>query len=800
VDERPEWISMDLKNPEFLTITTYQALHSVFSDREEKEGLQEDGVLEAIDQTGFKTIILDEAHHLRAAWWKSALDFRKRLSQPTVVALTATPPYDVSLAEWQRYIELCGPIDLEISVPELIKEKDLCPHQDYVYMSAPSLEERDIIQSYRVEVDQIMDFLVNNLEFVTIMKNHPWIVEPEVHIEKILESPSYFSSILIFLKEEGVFDWKAYRHILGSGGETLPKLDLVWTEELLTNCLFQDMYTLAFEDVMKEIRKKLSRAGAIERKKVYLRTNKKIDRMLLTSASKLGSIRDIVEFEANNLKGKLRLVILTDYIRMEDMPTSPEDEKAISRLGVIPIFETLRRKRLPEIKLGVLCGSIAILPASAAGALQDSVTGDMKESLRVSPLPHDSKYISIEFTGAHNQQLVRIMTAMFMQGEVHVLTGTTALLGEGWDAPSINSIILASYVGTFMLSNQMRGRAIRVERGNGNKTSTIWHLVCMDFSDSMSGYDMKTLQRRFKGFVGVSHSGETIENGLDRLHLVEPPMDILKLKASNEKMRNHAAARHKLASHWEYAIDRSERKGMVEEMTFLPEAIPKSAIFPYTIRALVIQGIMVGLLTFLTIMDSGLTYRFTTLKTLLIFLLVGLVLSVLVMLPKMIKGLWLWIKYGTVETSAKQIGETVLDTLFEMKVWKTEKDKIKMNAKQMQDGEVHFWMSGGTRQEQMLLLDAMQEIQDPLDNPRYFLKRKSKLGPFRQYDYHAVPQVIARNKKAAEFFQRQWNKRVGKAELIYARTLEGRKELIKARTKSLSATFKNKADRISVWR
>ncbi|WP_204413256.1 hypothetical protein [Bacillus tianshenii] len=448
----------------------------------------------------------------------------------------------------------------------------------------------------------------------------------------------------------------------------------------------------------------------------------------------------------------------------------------------------------------MLCGSIAILPASAKGALKDSVIGSMKESLRISPLPHDPGYISIEFTGAHNQQLVRVMTAMFMQGEVHVLTGTTALLGEGWDAPGINSIILASYVGTFMLSNQMRGRAIRVERGNEDKTSTIWHLVCMDFSDNLSGYDMNTLQRRFKGFVGVSHSGETIENGLNRLHLEEPPMDIMKMKTSNEKMRNHAADRHNLAKHWDQAIDRSEGKGMVEEMTFLPEAIPKSAIFPYTIRALVIQGMMIGLFTFLTILDSGLPYRFTTLKTLMIFLLVGLVLSVLVMLPKMIKGLWLWIRYGTVETSAKQIGETVLETLIEMKVWKTEKDKVKMNTEQMPDGEVHFWISGGTRQEQMMLLEAMQEIHDPLDNPRYFLKRKSKWGPFRQYNYHAVPLVIARNKKGAEFFQSQWNKRVAKAELIYARTLEGRKELIKARTKSLTATFKDKADRISVWR
>ena len=30
------------------------------------------------------------------------------------------------------------------------------------------------------------------------------------------------------------------------------------------------------------------------------------------------------------------------------------------------------------------------------------------------------------------------------------LVGTQALLGEGWDAPSVNTLVLASYVGSYM--------------------------------------------------------------------------------------------------------------------------------------------------------------------------------------------------------------------------------------------------------------------------------------------------------------------------------------------------------------
>ena len=62
------------------------------------------------------------------------------LGQPTKIALTATPPYDVNPREWQRYIELCGPIDEEISVPELVRHGELCPHQDYISLTTPTQE------------------------------------------------------------------------------------------------------------------------------------------------------------------------------------------------------------------------------------------------------------------------------------------------------------------------------------------------------------------------------------------------------------------------------------------------------------------------------------------------------------------------------------------------------------------------------------------------------------------------------------------------------------------------------------
>ena len=112
-------------------MTTYQALASEF-----KAGRGE-VVAERLAEAGIATLVVDEAHHLRNFWWRCLDRLKERLEPLRVVALTATPPYDVAGGEWRRYADLCGPVDEEIGIPELVRAGDLCPHQDYVYLCTP---------------------------------------------------------------------------------------------------------------------------------------------------------------------------------------------------------------------------------------------------------------------------------------------------------------------------------------------------------------------------------------------------------------------------------------------------------------------------------------------------------------------------------------------------------------------------------------------------------------------------------------------------------------------------------------
>jgi len=168
----PDWVSLDIRRPSLMTIVTYQGLHAACSNFrgpeagayesvEEPAGVKNpnlEAVLKKLRTAGIRTVIADEAHHLKNEWWHTVFAVKDRL-QPVVVGLTATPPYDVSWAEWQRYTLLNGPVDAEITVPELIQEGDLCPHQDHILYTLPTAEESVELDRFKAESEKIMQSL-----------------------------------------------------------------------------------------------------------------------------------------------------------------------------------------------------------------------------------------------------------------------------------------------------------------------------------------------------------------------------------------------------------------------------------------------------------------------------------------------------------------------------------------------------------------------------------------------------------------------------------------------------------------
>ncbi|MEN6575024.1 MAG: DEAD/DEAH box helicase family protein [Phycisphaerales bacterium] len=793
----PDWMSKDIRTPQFLTASTYQGLHSAY--REQGGARTRDKLREL----GVQTLVLDEAHHLRNEWWKCLADLKKHLGKPTVVALTATPPFDVSPFEWERYVGLCGPIDSEISVPELVAQKNLCPHQDYVYMSGPLQAEQQEIREFRKEVDAFVGSLYTNEEFIGALEGHSCVAQPQTCVEEILDDPAFYSSIAVFLNHVRRSPPRRLLHIIGLSPRKCPKLDMEWLQTLLAGCLFTHAKSFeAHKDLLHRILRDARRIGVVDRREVGLQNATKIAKLLIRSASKLKSIDDIVQLESNALGPDLRMVILTDFIRRADFPKDETDVKPVKQLGVVPIFEQVRRSEAGIAKLGILTGTLTVIPCDSCELLRAAGPG-----LGIDPadiafksLPHDPRFCEVTIRGADKHKMVALVTALFNRGGIQVLVGTTSLLGEGWDAPSVNSLILASFVGSYMLSNQMRGRAIRTQESNPLKTANIWHLVCQEQDASQLNEDMETLARRFKSFVGVSFTAPRIESGLGRLGLGQPPYTTQRMEHINAVMRQRACDRAGLIGDWERALGPVEAADMTEQVAVSVLALPRDFIFRNTILALMWQAWFWGVSVFsLLIQSADGNSKDMTLRGFLIVLAVASALAAIAALPKCIKALWLLLWHGPVASSMKQIGKTVLKSMAQAELIETSVTPLRVITRRLDYGFVSCSLQGGTTRERSIFLEALQELLGPVEDPRYVLLRKSPLGWFTRKDYHAVPRALGKNKESAEFFRKTWSIRVGSADLIYTRTPEGRRLLLKARTRSMAQSFQKRAERLKVW-
>jgi superfamily II DNA or RNA helicase len=825
---RPSWVSTELRTPAFLTVTTYQALHAMCSGEPEEQAEITDSVetsncnnhFEAAAESGgdsnhpvrghvplpdvlseakFRALVLDEAHHLRTEWWKTLTSVAQQLDEPTIVALTATPPYDVSPFEWQRYEELCGPVDAEVSVPELVLEGDLCPHQDYVYFSTPTDKEQRVIADFRAAVDQFVLRLRSNEEFKDAVLAHPWVSNPDQHTEEILADPEYLSSMVVFLHGVGQDVPSAVVGALGLSTKRIPPFGLEWLEVLLSRCLYSDAQSFQrIEPTLKSIRHELFGIGAIEHRKVKLRNPSDHLKLLTTSITKLNSIEQIVRLESTSLCDDLLCVILTDFIRKSELPTSASDVSVFEDIGIVPVFESLRRAAVPSVRLGVLCGSLVIVPSSAEPLLKQAATvlGIKAHDLFVTPLTHDPTYSSVEIHGEYYRGAVRLITSVFEQGAISVLVGTKSLLGEGWDAPCINTLVLASFVSSFVLSNQMRGRAIRVDSTQPMKTAYIWHLVCAEPGLFGPGDDYELLVRRCSAFVGVSATACVIENGTERLGFGHPPFTSDQLTQINARTCQRALDRPRLREQWEDALKAGGVKQMTDGLKAPEESLPHGFIVANTITALLIQA-GYAFIAMVQYLGRGLgRVRGSDFWS---FLELVLGVAAVVSLPWAFLALWRFMRHGTPERSIKQIGRAVLEGLeYEGSIDQHAGD-FRVYADRNQDGTVFCWIGGGTGKDQTVFLRALREILSPIDNPRYLLARRKIWRMFRE-DYFGIPDAIARKKEFAEMFTQRWKRLVGPVELVYTRTSEGRKVLLRARNHSLSGVFQKRTERVSCWK
>ena len=389
--------------------------------------------------------------------------------------------------------------------------------------------------------------------------------------------------------------------------------------------------------------------------------------------------------------------------------------------------------------------------------------------------------------------MVTALTQLFQDGYIKVIIGTKSLLGEGWDAPCVNSLILASFVGSFMLSNQMRGRAIRVWSDNPNKTSNIWHLVSInlsprrwfEFQDDEEKYDetlelrlyalspdLDLLDRRMTQFLGLHYTELTIESGIDRLDLNQITFSRKGLEKLNQKAITLSQKREELKDRWQEALPLYEEMEVANEVEVDKQFLPLAYLNDWMKALLISQALAATYF----IIDLG---RYLIVgkpfnQSLPIFLLALLVLAVF------------WGRYFIYKSPYKRLdifGKAIHQALLNSGQIETKESAPRVVKDSKQAIYNAIYLKGATMREKEIFAQALTEFFAPIENQRYILKSCHKVKD--QTEFFAVPSMFEKRKADAESFLRHIQKSVGKYNLIYSRSVQGRPILLEARIKAL---------------
>ena len=755
-----KFISNDITDVKPITVVTYQSLHSACKDSEAT-------VCDILKEQKVGLIILDEAHHLKESWCRTLEKVLESIKGVKVISLTATPPYDVSNHEWKKYIELCGEIDTEITIPELVKEDSLCPHQDYVYFNFPTNKQLCAIEKYREERNKIFTELCESNEFVTAISLHPGIINLDEHIDYFLNNFDYYISMLSFLEYRGV----SITERVAKKEIKIPNFNLKYMEILLTKCLFTDKNSYKdFADYFKDIKRKLNEVGAIQESKVQLLDNKETKLLITQNIGKLNSINEIISNEYEFMQNKLKMVVVTDYIR-EDIYEIQEDAE-VNAIGAIPIFKSIRDKLEDKVSIAVLTGRIVIVPTNMREALITICNKRGITEIEATELAYDFDYCKVAFSEKVKKYMVSIITELFEKNDVQVLIGTGALIGEGWDAPFVNTLIMATFISSFVTSNQIRGRAIRTNKNDKDKVANVWHLVCLEQVEGKNnekeynfGVDYDVLKRRFKTFEGVcieddAHVQEEalIDTGIARLGIDDKSgWSHDGIVSVNAEMAKAASERSRVNEIWQEALENyvpikrcKIARADCNENVYKQFKAETTRVLVTVVAILVLSGICFT--------------AFLVWKNVIVALAaMGLIAGLAIQSGHRVRHHYLVIKFA----------RAVLSTLVEIAII----ERVSKIIVQQKTDEVNFHMTEGSTVERARYNACLKEMLSPIENPRYLVKIKR--------GYYQVPAVIGKNKKGVQILEKYLRKEFLRVGLLYTKTPVGKWQLLEIKMQSI---------------
>jgi hypothetical protein len=697
-------------------------------------------------------------------------DARDLFDDPVVIGLTATPPDRAGRApeDIDRYDEFFGPIDYQTPLPAVVKDGFLAPYLDLVYFVRPTGDELRYLGSADREFYRMVDELCRKPSEETAEPQEPrcpepldqWVLrvvtEHELPTGKVKDWASFERRDAEFAAAARIF--LLHRGLKLPPGVPPPevkpaagaRLDMVLLVPILDRYIRHRLRRSPEEADHELAERAIARLRVlgVQITDVGPRTcASPVGRVMGYSRAKTEGLLPVLKAEQAVLGDRIRAVVIADYEKTSAVTAEIAhllDEEAG---GAVAAFRALLGDPATDALDPILVtGSTVLVDDDLVPRFMESVRRWLDGQgldIELADAPHAGFHL---VTGRGELWCPRVYVAMitelFQQGVTKCLVGTRGLLGEGWDAHTVNVLVNLAVVTTPMSVNQLRGRSIRLDPADPEKLADNWDIVCIapEFAKGLDDY--ARFIDRHKATFGLTDDG-AIEKGVGHVHAaltelrpegVEGSAEVL-----NAEMLSRPARRDEFRRLWRIG----------------------EPYVPTPIRAVEARGLGEG--------AGGGFPPFASLNA-----------------P--------W----NAASLAAAVGRAVLGGLQEAGLLQ---GRYRLHVADRAGGYVRLFLRDASQEDGALFAQSVREALGPLERPRYVIPRYADqirdtwlsnvlpeiLGRYfrrrdrRMVTLHAVPAAFSKNKDLADIYAHHWNRHVSPGQAIYAIRGDGERYTEQAR-------------------
>ncbi|MFS0713193.1 DEAD/DEAH box helicase family protein [Microbacterium sp. 2P01SA-2] len=516
-------------------------------------------LIERLVDHGVDTVVLDECHHLLDHWALvvSALVSRLRAAgrSPLVIGLTATLPSPDDGNAYDNYTSLLGDVDYEVPIPAVVREGNLAPYRELVRFVEPTADELAFLSGAATGLGVLIrstfahgdgaEHLVRMLQPPTDVagdtapdgedRSGDVALAPPAAPPASGTAPAANTDIDIRLSRAFADDFagaESAAAMLATVHPDHPLVDLLPIAAQRTPTTEESLRLLgrfALDRILPDpsarerwarMRATLADFGFSLTDRGLRRTRDPIDTMLASSLSKDRAVCDILRLERDRVGPRLRALVVSDFSEHGNRHGG-----LIGRAGALRTFDVLATDAATaDLRCILVTGSTTRIATRRVEPLTAAWSAALGIEVTAVASAENPAVSEISAPGVGAAGFVRAASLLLERGDIEVIVGTRGLFGEGWDCPAVNTLVDLSSVATAPATQQLRGRALRLDPAWPEKVAHIWTVTALLPPESPidAAPDLSRLRRKHERLWGVHRDDpERIVRGLSGLLTTE---------------------------------------------------------------------------------------------------------------------------------------------------------------------------------------------------------------------------------------------------------------------------------------